>query len=377
MTPRTDATDFQPHPSRKESHQRQLIDAITADAFDAWYRKREFKRNIRQGTPYFNGVSNIKPPERHSPSRLLQCHRKTYYSERNAPEESSDPRGIFWFGTHFEEEIIIPFLQDAIAGQDEYVTNSLWVDFTEDTAAGEPQIKGETDPVIVDRQSEPLVLSEIKTKRSLENVNEPNEHHRAQVSAYMRGLSEKYDREVTDAVIVYGSRTNLNIKAFHVEFDPAFWEERVLAWAEVQTTHQIQDDLPSVSPEQDWECEFCSYRERCGKGDLFFDDGGVTGLLPGFTDYPKQKVEEYLKAHSGAKLTPSLAYQYPDLAAGYGVFDWQCSQCGTTKPWNGPDWRPSSTTLPRCQSCAERGDSALLSAPAPADQPVERGKNNE
>jgi hypothetical protein len=193
----------------------------------------------------------------------------------------------------------------------------------------------------------------------------------------MCGLSEKYDCKVTDAIIVYGSRTDLNIKTFHVEFDPAFWEERVLAWAQTQTTYQVQDELPPATPERDWECEFCSYKERCGKGDLLFDDGGVTGLLPGFTDYPKPKVEEYLQAHRGAQLTPSLAHCYPDLAAEYGVLDWHCSQCGLTKSWDELDWTPAFETLPRCQTCDEHGQVSILTSPKPEEQNIKRGKINE
>jgi len=361
-----------------QSSQERLIDAISPDAFTAWYREREVAENIRNGQHYFNGASAIQPAEKHSPSRFLQCHRKAYYTAFNAPKETQPPRGIFWFGTRFEEDIIVPFLE-AVAGNEEYITNSMWVDFTEETAAGELRIKGETDPVVVTRDNDPVLLTEIKTKQSLEHVTGPSDRHRTQAHAYMRGLtlSEYHDSEVNSAVIIYGSRTDLDIRAYRVDFDQEFWEDRVLEWAATQTQYQIRNELPPASPETDWECKYCSYRERCGNGDRLFEDEGITGLLPGFTDYPREHLEDYLEAHRNAKLTPTLAHQHPDLADEYGVYDWNCSTCGATKQWDEPNWTPAMDTLPRCQHCSQNGDVALLSSPTPAEQPVKRGQTDE
>jgi hypothetical protein len=84
-----------------------LLDAIDGAGFAEWYREREFARNIREGQPYFNGPGRTPAPNRHSPSQLLQCHRKALYRQHNAPEEEPDPQGIFWIGSRFEEEIIV------------------------------------------------------------------------------------------------------------------------------------------------------------------------------------------------------------------------------------------------------------------------------
>lgn len=359
--------------SRLQSKQNKLLDKISSDDFTAWYREREVAQNIKNGQAYFNGPSSIKPPERHSPSQFLQCHRKSYYSAFNAPKESEPPRGIFYFGSRFEEDIVVPFLED-VAGDQAYVTNSMWIDFTEETAAGPLRIKGETDPVIVTRENDPLLLTESKTKQSLENVSAPSDRHRAQVHAYMCGLSasDYHDGDVTTAVIIYGSRTSLDIKAFKVDFDTRFWEKRVLNWASKQTQYQIEDDLPPATPENGWECNYCSFKERCGQGQKSFKHEDVTGLLPGI-EYPREHLEEYLAAHRNAKLTPTLAYLYPDLAQEYGVYEWSCSNCDERKLWDEPDWRPDMETLPRCQHCSQNGTVSLLSAPVPAEQSVVRG----
>ncbi len=351
-----------------------LLDAIGSMSFADWYQEREFAKNIREGQPYFNGPGRIPAPERHSPSQLLQCHRKTLYRQHNAPEEDTDPQGIFWIGTKFEEEIIVPYLAE-ITSPDEYVRNSIWIDFSCKTSAGDIRIKGETDPVIVDRNSEPLLLTESKTKRSIETLESPDPHHVAQTHCYLYGLTQKYDRRITDAVLLYGSRTSLDLKAFHIEFDPWFWRQVVLDWARDHTQFRLNDTLPPATPEQPWECNVCSYRHRCGKADETpFEDVDTRGFLPRL-EYPKEKVVDYLESSDGGRLTPTLARQYPDLQDQYGVYDWVCQRCSTTYAFekvdltdvvNGDD---ALVNTPPCPTCAQDHHPVPLTGPSPSDQP--------
>jgi CRISPR/Cas system-associated exonuclease Cas4 (RecB family) len=361
--------------SRHQADVQNIYARIGSEAFRDWYHHRQTVENIRNGQPYFNGPSPVTPPERHSPSRLLQCHRKTYYSQLNAPEETTDPRGIFWFGTHFEEDLVLPFLQDAVADEETFVCNSLWVDFVVETDVGEIRIRGETDPVVVDSDSAPLLLFEIKTKRTVDNVTEPNRHHKAQAHAYMHGLSEKYERDIDQAVILYGGRTSLEIRPFLIEFDEAFWNETLITWAETQTTYRLDEELPPASPEYNWECEFCPYRERCGEGDLAYGDSTPTGLLPGFPEYPRKKVVDYLEAHQGVGLTPTLAWEYPDLAEEYRVYDWQCSRCDATHDWQIENSTETDYSTPDCPACTGIGPPGQLVDPGLNEQQPPEGIN--
>ena len=345
-----------------------LIDRIDATSFADWYRKREFAQNIREGKPYFNGPDRVPVPERHSPSQLNQCHRKIYYRQLNAPEEQPDPQGIFWTGTKFEEELVVPYLE-ATVGPDEYVRNSMWIDVTCETDAGEIRIKGATDPVIVNAESEPLLLTETKTKRSLDHLDKPDHHHLAQTHCYMYGLTQSYDRHVTDALLLYGSRTTLDFRAFHVAFDPWFWRQTVLSWAEDHTQLRLDEKLPAADPELPWECDVCSYRHRCGQTEeIVYSNMEANGLLPLWADYPQAKLVEYLEAHSEAKLTPTLAHEYPALADTRGVYDWICEVCGAQQAWDDIDWNGSTTEPPDCRVCASKGIHAPLSGLPPATQ---------
>lgn len=360
----TDFTDEQ----RQDLNIDSLLDAVSNESFQSWRRDREFERNIREGQWYFNGPSRIPEPERHSPSSLLQCQRKVYYRQLNAPREEPSPNGIFWFGSRFEEDIFEPYLAE-ITGPDEYVTNSMWVDFDTQGTTEELRIKGSTDPVIVDGDANPVLPTEVKTKRDLDNVDEPNEHHLAQLHAYMRGLSLEHDRQIRDGLIVYGGRTNLDIEVFPVTFDDEFWTETVLDWAEDQTVYRLSGHVPPANPRFDWECSVCDFKERCGQGGREIADLDATGLIPLFV-YPEQQLTEYLDTYD-ASLTPSLACHYPELVPEYGVLDWQCRGCDTTYRWDDIEWAGDVSSPPKCPTCKSTGTARFLSGPHPDDQPVE------
>lgn len=366
-----DSTDLASQPEQLSEHRtNQLLDAVSSEAFDTWYQERTFRQNIQNGKPYFNGPSKTKPAKDHTPSKLLQCHRKIFYNALNAPAESERPSGIFWIGSQFEEDIALPFLREAVVSSDEYVTNSLWIEITETTDAGEIRIRGETDPVIVDAEGNPLILTEIKTKQSVDNLTAPDDHHRAQAHAYMKGLSTEYNRPITDTVFLYGSRETLDIKVFHCEFDRSFWQETVVPWLADQTSYRLYGDLPPASPEYSWECNVCDYRERCGKGEKELSSVGPVGLLPLYTDYPREQIVEYLESHPNAKLTPAAASEYPDLAETYGAFNWRCLTCGQEFDWDAVDWNSQLTTPPTCPACKnqETDSPSWLRGPDPANQ---------
>jgi rubredoxin len=351
-----------------------LVEEIGGASFEGWYREREFAQNIREGQPYFNGPSRIQSPERHSPSKIGQCHRRVFYRQLNAPEEDDDPDGILWVGQRFEDELVVPYLE-AVVGPDQYVTNSLWVDFTCDTDAGEIHIKGATDPVIVDPDSTPILLTESKTKRSIDGLEGPDHHHLAQTHCYLYGLTQKHDCRVTDALLLYGSRTSLKFRAFHVEFDPWFWRETVLGWAAEHTRFRLDEELPPADPGLPWECNVCSFSHRCGQADdTTFADVGASGFLPRFEDYPRRKVAEYLDSHDGARLTPALARRYPDLLDHYKVHDWVCRRCSAAYDFEDVDpdgdiaHDDGAADTPLCPACTDEHHPIPLKGPAPDDQ---------
>lgn len=337
------------NPNEPISNSNDFLDFLTGENFSTWFRNKEIRDNIRNGQQYFNELREPNSPSRHSPSSLLKCHRKQFYKQHNSPKETADPKGIFWYGTAFEEQIVIPFLESVVREIGGYVRKSDWVDFSVETDAANLQFKGKTDPLIVDSDGIPIVPIEVKSRTSIESLDSPSRQHRAQIHAYIVGLAEKYQIEPPTGVILYGSRKTLDVKCFNVPFSQNFWNGVVVEWAAEQTKFQIEETLPPADPEQSWECGYCPYRERCGKGSSPVTDSGVDGLVPGFTDYPREKVRKYLEYASDEVLTSALASEFPSLASDFPVKKWACNRCNTTVEWK----EIESATNPLCPNCAE------------------------
>lgn len=346
-----------------------IAEQIRGASFQRWYHANEFAANVRNGQSYFNGPSPPPNALRHSPSQLLQCQRKIYYRQHNAPKETTDPLGIFWIGNHIETDLIVPYFQ-AIADADVFIQNSIWIDFTVKSRTGDLRLKGETDPVFVDSDGTPFLVSEIKTKNSIDHLDSPNDHHLAQVHAYMYGLTEKFNRRVTEAVLVYVDRSTLDLEAFHVDFDPLFWRQRVLDWAASCSEYRIESRLPPAEPEFGWECKFCSYRERCGKEtDNIGKDSPPMGFVP-LQEYPETAATKHLEAYrdQDVKLTPTLGHQYSHLTDQFGVYDWVCQECNLEFVWDSIDL-DGSTKAALCPECGfNEGCHETVRGPTPREQ---------
>lgn len=359
--------------SEPQPHIQTVIEAIHQDAFTEWYRTRRIKQHMREGQPWRHTPASLTSPDQHAPHRLLQCHRKTVYATQNAPKEDQQPTGIFWAGTRIEEDIVMPFLEEIAAETADppaYVQNSMWVDYELDTDAGELNVRGATDPVICTREGDPLLPTEVKTKQSLASLDEedptPAAHHRAQLHAYLYGLNQTVSYPVQTGLVIYIDREQHDLRAITVEFDREFWEETVREWMATQSTYRLDETLPPSDPEHGWECEYCSYRQRCGKDDKPYKDQPVDGFLP-LVSYPRQQVELTLEADNGTeRLTPTLASQYPKLAKQYDVSDWQCSACDSMFSWDTIEWEGTPAEPPICPSCATNERFATLRGPAPA-----------
>ena len=354
-----------------------VLDAISPSNFRRWRYVHNKIENIEAGRAHYNDPSPVPPPEKHTPSSLLQCHRKLVYRKENAPAESEMAHGILWVGSRFEEDVVLPYLRDTVADGGLFVTNSLYVDFKLKSEAGDLSVKGSTDPVVVDADGTPVLPTEVKTKSSLEYLDEPNEHHKAQLHAYMVGLSGKYDVDVKRGCLIYGGRDSFDLKVFDVEFDKGFWRDTVVEWASTHTEYRLADELPPADARFGWECDFCAYRERCGKGELPVADRGQEGFLP-FTEYPRPQVAEHLAAYSGVALTPTLARSYPELAEQHAVAQWRCETCDERFDHTEVEWGGEASEPPLCVVCARDGRLAELTEPWPSAHcvPSDGGANS-
>ena len=118
--------------------------------------------------------------------------------------------------------------------------------------------------------------------------------------------------------------------------------------------------MPPADPEYGWECLFCDYCHRCSQSDEPYSDEGPREFLPGFADYPRDRVVEYLGAHDDAKLTPTLGQTFPDLAVEYSIQQWMFPQCRTKFDWDAVDWDGRESDLPVFPECATADNLAVL-----------------
>lgn len=94
----------------------------------------------------------------------------------------------------------------------------------------------------------------------------------------------------------------------------------------------------------------------------------ATGFLPRFEEYPREKVREYLDSYDGARLTPTLARQYPDLTEEYDVHDWECQKCSSRFPYDEIEVTQDEGEALLCPSCENDGVPVSLVGPSPIEQ---------
>ncbi|ALG81771.1 CRISPR-associated protein Cas4 [Halanaeroarchaeum sulfurireducens] len=343
-----------------------LCDSLAGADFRAWYREREHRRNARDGNFQWNTPADPPAPAVHRPHTFLTCHRKQRYREENAPGEIPTPAGRFWIGSRIEEELVLEYLT-ALAPDEAVVGNSLWIDAAIETPREDLRLRGSTDPVFATRNGTPLLPTEVKTKRSVETVDEPAEHHSAQLHAYLYGLSATRDVDLDRGVVLYVSRVDLDARAVTVPFDEDFWTRRIRPWLLALTQYRRQNGIPPADPEQDWECDTCEFRIRCGQTDAPVADAGFDGFVPEHR-YPHQRVMSALAANDELELTPTLAATYPNLAATNPVADWTCEACGATFAYESVEWHGGDA--PTCERCARAGTFARLRGPVPDAAPL-------
>jgi CRISPR-associated exonuclease Cas4 len=333
------------------------IPPLTTEAYDTYWQHRVETQNEAEGCPERNDPAHIPNDGQISPHTIGTCHRKQLYRRFNAPGEERDPHGIFWQGTQFETEAILPFLEDY--HDEEHVANDLEVDYhPEDNES--VRITGTADPTLLDQTGSPVLQTEVKSQSSgALKKDSPSRHHRLQLTAYMAGLG------IEDGVLAYVDRTTNRVNFLEAPFTTSIYQD-VINWATTHSEHVRSRQLPPQEPEADWECQYCEFRERCGKGDSDGEDLGWQGFVPGI-DYPRPKVVEHLNASDGVSLTPTLANEYPDLAADNPVRQWVCDTCEQRFEYGTVGWNGDTSSLPQCPSCT--GDDP----PSSTEETLEEG----
>ena len=336
---------------------------IDRESFNSYWFRRNAERNIEENHEERNDPGHSWPIGRFEPHQLGNCKRKWFYQWLNAPKEEQDPHGIFAIGHFIEEDIVEPWLHEIfepkydidnaihvsididtipITGEDaptlaDAGTSPTTVEIPDDIGYNQPNdtppetetddvcltVAGSTDPAICDTDTgDVIALTEVKSTGSIGYVDEPKRMHKMQLHAYMNALG------ITDGYVIYVDRDNLlDPKVFEVEFDEDVWQT-VVDWVSETLPYAMEGKLPPADAPEGWMCKYCEYANRCGEGrSNLSSDMAASGFVPGFTDYPRNMVEDHLEAYPDVALSPSLALEFPDLAAEHDVADWICPEC--------------------------------------------------
>jgi len=375
----------------KDTNHTMTPPTVESESFNDYWAERTTKRNTAEGHPERNDPGHSWPLGRFEPHRLGMCKRKWAYDWLNAPQEDRDPYGIFAIGHYIEEHVIEPWLQDkfepaydldnavhvsttvtdvqlpdSLPDQHESETvtrlslpDDITVTTTDDAtplpAAGTASvtIAGSTDPVVKHTDTEDIaLLTEVKSTSNIERFTDsPKQRHVWQVHAYMNALS------IDTACIIYVDKQELlDPVVFTVSYSESIWQD-ITNWTTDILTTVAQHKLPDADPPHDYACRYCEYRNRCGEGrSNLGGDMDTTGFVPGYTGYPREEVTDHLQATDNARLTPSLAIAYPDLADTTPVENWVCPRCSATFNYTNDELAEQADTMfqtPHCPACDE------------------------
>lgn len=366
------------------------IPVIDGESFNEYWFRKNAERNLEEDHPERNDPSHSWPIGRFEPHQLGNCKRQWLYHWLNAPQEDSDPHGIFAIGHFIEEDIIEPWLRDVLEPEYEIdnaihvsvdldelpvraleelgpdVETEIDVELPDGLGYNQPDntdpeldaettcltIAGSTDPALCDPDTgDVIALTEVKSTGSIDRVDKPKRMHMMQIHAYMKALG------ITNGYVIYVDRDELlNPKAFEVEFDTDVWDN-VVEWVESTMSYAATGTLPPADAPEQWMCRYCDFSNRCGEGrSNLSEDMGPRGFVPGYNDYPRNMVEDHLEAYPDVELTPSLALVYPEVADEYEVAEWKCPSCTASFEYTDEhfsEFTNENFATPECPACRE------------------------
>jgi CRISPR-associated exonuclease Cas4 len=186
------------------------------------------------------------------------CHRQLFYKRRGVTPEREAPYGIFEAGKSVEESFTRAmrgwFGDDVVAGQ--FWIKTVIIGFD----GQEIIIRGKPDVVLLSYNLEPHTLYEVKSKSSVKDFTDMAIHQRYQGGIYEHELKKK---GLKFYYLVYISRNNPDE---HAQFDAALTDEdwnRIEDYFRVMDEYDTKDQLPPAIPMEDWQCDYCDFKQRC------------------------------------------------------------------------------------------------------------------
>lgn len=347
-----------------------LTNKLTAEGTESF--NEYWRNNTETITATDIETATKRPFGEFAGNELGQCQRRWMYEWTGAPVEEKLPYGIFETNTRIRERVIVDWLSDTVdAGtvtEPEEITvsispteNTPATSETEQTAtipepSGDRTTNGDS-PYTVTVQSGPLIRNEsddvtiatlVKTTGNIERTTGIKYRHLLELNTLLHGLG------IENGLVIYVDRhTLVNPRIYSTTYSSEAIDD-VREWTTETAQFVVDEKLPPAEPPENWMCSYCPYEKRCGVNDSKYGGLSTVGFVAGLNAYSRQTIESHLETHPDAKLTPTLAIDYPDLADTHDVDNWYCLECEQSYEHTDSEFETfnyPNTMTPECPEC--------------------------
>jgi CRISPR/Cas system-associated exonuclease Cas4 (RecB family) len=207
-----------------------------------------------------------KPKEigRYYPSEAGLCMRQVWYSYKFPKETEKDLLRIFHAGNLVHDFVVDVFRSernpDVVLVESEFPFKIEQDGFT---------VSGRVDDLVLLKEEDKKVLVEVKSCRSINGMEEPENTHKMQLQLYMHATG------IRNGVVLYVEKNTLKSRSFAVAYDQD-WARRIMDRFGLLDRHLKDDVMPAAEgktvPHLSYMCSRCDYAEECGRDGM--EDGG-------------------------------------------------------------------------------------------------------
>ena len=209
---------------------------------------------------YLARDSKPKQEGRYYPSEIGSCLRKVWYSYKHPIEVKPDLIKIFEVG-NIMHDFVTKVLQSEKNPHVELLKSEVPFrleidDFT---------ISGRIDDLLLVKEDGKNVLIEVKSSKNIFYQNEPSHSHVMQLQLYMYATGEH------TGVVLYVDKSNLQTKAFEVEYNEATALQIIERFKRLHAALQnntLPADEAKLARELNWLCRFCEYKDKCDRNEI-------------------------------------------------------------------------------------------------------------
>jgi len=201
--------------------------------------------------------SRPKSIGRYYPSEIGNCIRKVWYTYNYPLEVDPGLRRIFHLG-----DILHDFVVEVLQSDKNKEIELLSAEMPFKVEMENFVISGRVDDLLLVKSDSTKMLVEVKSSQNVKRIRKPMENHKTQLQFYMYGM------HVSNGVLLYIDKVNLETKSFAVKFSPKR-NRQILNKFRALHKHLTNKTLPAPEAKRsngmDWMCRYCEYRDKCSK----------------------------------------------------------------------------------------------------------------